>query len=75
MRSDLAFTASATLGRREVNFSLRTRDPEAGKARFNLAAAQLAAICYRLISATPTTLTQREAAALSREGFDAFIAK
>lgn len=75
MRTDAGFTVVAELGNRELNFSLRTRDPEVAKARFNLASARLASICDRLVSAAPTTLSQREAAALSREIYDSFLGK
>lgn len=73
MRSDPAHHVRATLGRTHVTFSLRTRDPEVAKARTSVAAAHLAVLLDRLRTQTPTTLTQREAVAYSKQVYDTLI--
>ena len=74
MNNDQAETVPVTVGKAEVVFSLRTRDPVIGKARKALANAALEGLWTALRRDTPTTLSTRDAAALGGDIYNDILA-
>jgi integrase len=69
---DPAHIVTASIGIREVTFSLRTRDPVTAKARQGIALAQFHAACAAMRQG-PVSLSHRQCVALAGEVYRRFI--